>query len=200
MIGYSRVVSVALSSALLASAFVLPASAVELPCTTGSIEVGAHTKEAGQKFTAYRIDGIDLTADQGWKDAKNLSTARAAKNLIEPGVSAETNQWGFARFNDLPVGAYLLRSEQTRDFIVTVPMEEKGGLNCEVVVRPKDQPSGNVEIPRIDTQVPPKRPQVNTHKPSPRSWLPNTGASVLGIVAVAAVLIAVGVLLVRRRK
>ncbi|WP_276325829.1 LPXTG cell wall anchor domain-containing protein [Corynebacterium diphtheriae] len=48
--------------------------------------------------------------------------------------------------------------------------------------------------------MPPKHPQVNTNKPGPRSWLASTGASVLGIVAVAALLIAVGVLLVRRRK
>ncbi|WP_156887981.1 SpaH/EbpB family LPXTG-anchored major pilin [Corynebacterium frankenforstense] len=112
---------------------------------------------AGAVFEARRIDGVDLTTADGWREAERLSATDFISDAPESGrlgeaYEATTGEDGVAVFTDLPLGLYHVTEQPgsaaeknwsvAEPFIVAVPStdaQSRSGWNYSVSVNAKDQ-------------------------------------------------------------
>lgn len=114
------------------------------------------------KFTAYKLTDFDLTQVETWETLKKLNyqTLKSAKRGSS--YVALTDQTGYAVFNKLPVGVYLVEEELPADakdalkaepFIVTIPTGKVGSQawSYDVKVNAKNVPNipPKPRIPKI---------------------------------------------------
>lgn len=109
----------------------------------------------GIEFQVELVPGYDLSTNAGWQAVGNL-TAAAAKDLVDGtgAISATTLADGTAKFEDLPIGLYLVSEHLTADqiaagitaidnpFLVTLPLTHPTALNTwiyDVHVYPKNR-------------------------------------------------------------
>lgn len=125
------------------------------------------TPAVGVTFYAYKVDNIDLTKQEGWTAARDLSattfyatgpsdlrsgTAPAGSGLTRVEQSITTGEEGSATFTNLPVGLYLIVEQAnpiingqptipTAPFFVTAPMTSPNSesWNTDIHVYPKNQ-------------------------------------------------------------
>lgn len=221
----------------------------------------------GFTFSIQRVDGIDLTTERGWEEARRISIDQARNRLTGPVRSAVTDSTGSVTFNGLGVGLYLVTEKPPADdnytwswgppFLLTLPTGNAEGTqwDYDVEVIAKSVPDGvpddygSTPTPEVPPQTPPRdippgdtppgdtppgetpprntppgdtppgaTPTTTPSAPVPGSpgsgedggtpsWrdrelpsLANTGASILGVVALGALLVALGGFLVRRRQ
>lgn len=185
---------------------------------------------AGTVFTLERIAGIDLATADGWKAIEGLSVDDAKTMNKDGKWSATSDENGKAVFAGLPIGAYLVTAVAPNDghhrtpesFILTLPVGNENGWICAPTVNAKFVP---LPPPATETKPPyppfepgttttttvtqpaatPVTPALGEQPPaasskSTISRLASTGASILGVVAIAAALVASGVYIIRRRK
>ena len=113
----------------------------------------------GAKFTVQRLTGVDLTTQAGWQKLVgfngNVDAAKA--DGTDAAVEKTTGADGKAKFDSLPLGAYIVTETETpagyigsKPFIITVPMThptEKNEWNYNLHVYPKNSKAG------VDKQV-----------------------------------------------
>ena len=112
------------------------------------------TPLANAKFTVERLTNIDLTTQAGWeKLASYDGNVAAAKNDgVDAAVDKKTGADGLAKFDGLPLGAYVVTETETpagyvgsKPFIITVPMTHPTDLNkwvYDVHAYPKNSKAG----------------------------------------------------------
>ena len=119
----------------------------------------AGTPLAGAKFTVERLTNVDLTTQAGWEKLVayngNVDTAKA--DGVDAAVEKTTGADGKAKFDSLPLGAYVVTETETpagyigsKPFIITVPMThptQKNVWNYDLHVYPKNSKAG------VDKQV-----------------------------------------------
>ena len=170
----------ATSATQAAPAFGLAATAVPSlvdldPNKTGSITIHKYVKDADNgttagngledtsnhgtplanaKFSVERLTNIDLTTQAGWeKLASYDGNVAAAKNDgVDAAVAKKTGADGLAKFDSLPLGAYVVTETETpagyvgsKPFIITVPMTHPTDLNkwvYDVHAYPKNSKAG----------------------------------------------------------
>ncbi|MEH0147141.1 SpaH/EbpB family LPXTG-anchored major pilin [Corynebacterium sp. Q4381] len=106
---------------------------------TGEVDSTAEgTALEGAGFTLYRVTNADLTTNDGLAAAANLTVAEAQydKNAPVGGAEKTTGPNGQAKWDDLPVGVYLLKETTTpegyspaADSLVFVPMTRQNATN-----------------------------------------------------------------------
>lgn len=135
-----------------------------LPNNGTAVNVTGHDPLAGVEFTIQQVQGIDLTTNQGWLDADDLSTAFAAASpryadqgtaaitsqgrTLAPAVTATTDSNGGAFFTGMDLGLYLVTETSypagvtpSAPFLVTVPLTDPDSTNqwlYDVHVYPKN--------------------------------------------------------------
>ena len=124
-----------------------------------TIDLGVHPALQNIQFTAFEIDGVDLSTNQGWQDLATLNAAfdpYAAPDFgLGTAVGAQAGQDrtgadGSLTFSDLPVGAYLVQETDwsapldaagdpitggitpSLPFLITVPMTHPSDLDTWV--------------------------------------------------------------------
>ena len=145
------------------------------PLKTGSITIHKYVKDANNgttegngledtsdhgtplanaKFTVERLTNIDLKTQAGWeKLASYDGNVAAAKNDgVDAAVDKKTGADGLAKFDGLPLGAYVVTEIETpagyvgsKPFIITVPMTHPTDLNkwvYDVHAYPKNSKAG----------------------------------------------------------
>ncbi len=101
------------------------------------------------EFSAQRVDDVDLTTNEGWTKAAEMSTAGVMPTLVGPVFeSGPTDANGLATIAKLPVGLYYVTETVYPDnvtpvvpFLVTMPMTHPTELNTwlyDVHVYPKN--------------------------------------------------------------
>ena len=112
------------------------------------------TPLANAKFSVERLTNIDLTTQAGWeKLASYDGNVAAAKNDgVDAAVAKKTGADGLAKFDSLPLGAYVVTETETpagyvgsKPFIITVPMTHPTDLNkwvYDVHAYPKNSKAG----------------------------------------------------------
>lgn len=178
-----RTLTVLLALLLSAAFLVWPAQAEDRPpvATIGASQTGSlHViKDVGDPLTQYgdpsnpnvdtnrepipgldfeirRVETIDLTTNQGWIEASELSLGQFVpgglrENELGDTRIATTDGEGIAHFNELPVGLYYVSENETSaqsrnlsvltPFFVTVPTTsaDRSSWDYDVVVKAKDQ-------------------------------------------------------------
>ncbi|WP_460490492.1 SpaH/EbpB family LPXTG-anchored major pilin, partial [Corynebacterium nasicanis] len=119
----------------------------------------------GVTFTIQRVQGVDLTTQEGWDLAHSLTVAQAIARGLEAPISAVTNAQGEAYFTGLPVGLYYVvetprhldgyRYHTAAPFLLTLPTGDVDGVtwDYDVVVVAKGSPE-----PTPTTTPPPPPP------------------------------------------
>ena len=112
------------------------------------------TPLANAKFTVEKLTNVDLTTQAGWeKLASYDGNVAAAKNDgVDAAVAKITGADGLAKFDGLPLGAYIVTETVTpagyvgsKPFIITVPMTHPNDLNkwvYDVHAYPKNSKAG----------------------------------------------------------
>ena len=108
----------------------------------------------GVTFTVEKLTNVDLTTQAGWEKLAgfngNVDTAKA--DGVDTAVEKETAGGGLAKFDSLPLGAYVVTETKTpagyvgsKPFIITVPMTHPTDLNkwvYDVHAYPKNSKAG----------------------------------------------------------
>ena len=108
----------------------------------------------GVTFTVERLTNVDLTTQAGWDKLAgyngNVDTAKA--DGTDTAVTKTTSGGGLAKFDSLPLGAYVVTETATppgyvgsKPFIITVPMTHPTDLNkwvYDVHAYPKNSKAG----------------------------------------------------------
>ena len=92
----------------------------------------------GATFTVEKLTNVDLTTQAGWEKLAgfngNVDTAKATG--VDAAVTKTTAGGGLAKFDSLPLGAYVVTETKTpagyvgsKPFIITVPMTHPTDLN-----------------------------------------------------------------------
>ena len=117
----------------------------------------------GAKFSVERLTNLDLTTQAGWeKLASYDGNVAAAKNDgVDAAVAKKTDADGLAKFDSLPLGAYIVTETETpagyvgsKPFIITVPMTHPTDLNkwvYDVHAYPKNSKAGIDKTVKDDT-------------------------------------------------
>ena len=162
-------------------------SLVDLDTTkTGSITIHKYVKDAtngttagngledtsdhgtaldGATFTVEKLTNVDLTTQAGWEKLAgfngNVDTAKA--DGVDAAVTKTTAGGGLAKFDSLPLGAYVVTETATpagyvgaKPFIITVPMTHPTELNkwvYDVHAYPKNSKAG-IEKTVADADTP----------------------------------------------
>lgn len=160
-------------------------SLVDLDATkTGSITIHKYVKDAnngttegngledtsdhgtaldGATFTVEKLTNVDLTTQAGWEKLAgfngNVATAKA--DGVDAAVTKTTAGGGLAKFDGLPLGAYVVTETVTpagyvgsKPFIITVPMTHPTELNkwvYDVHAYPKNSKAGIEKTVKDDT-------------------------------------------------
>jgi len=116
------------------------------------------TPLAGVEFTVQRVSGIDLTTNEGWRAAGELTAAEAAARAEQPGTAKTTDAAGDASFPGLPLGLYLVSETSVpagvtpgTPFLVTLPLtdpEDRDAWLYDVHVYPKNAVTGGEKTVR----------------------------------------------------
>jgi len=130
----------------------------EQPDDFGPPANGLETDMTGQKpladveFTVQRVSGIDLTTNEGWREAAALTEEQAAARAETPGRTGTTDAAGDVDFTDLPLGLYLVTETSypagvtpSKPFLVTLPLTHPTDRDTwlyDVHVYPKNAVSG----------------------------------------------------------
>ena len=121
------------------------------------------TPLANAKFTVEKLTNVDLTTQAGWeKLASYDGNVAAAKNDgVDAAVAKITGADGLAKFDGLPLGAYIVTETVTpagyvgsKPFIITVPMTHPTDLNkwvYDVHAYPKNSKAGVEKTVKDDT-------------------------------------------------
>ncbi|AFM08188.1 hypothetical protein [Corynebacterium pseudotuberculosis] len=128
-----------------------------------------------------RIDGIDLTTQEGWLAASKLSVAEALKQPESQSWQAKTDSNGRVRFDALPIGLYKVQPVKGSDrgfepFVVPLPSSaETGEWNYDLLVHPKPKHKEESEptVPWWDPTIPPL-PSKTPQPPQPATTTPAT--------------------------
>ncbi|WP_293818544.1 pilin N-terminal domain-containing protein [uncultured Corynebacterium sp.] len=136
------------------------------------------------RFTAQRVQGIDLTTEKGMNQAKRLSVADARRQGFDRAFEAYTDSSGKAVFTGLPVGLYLVTEyegadptkeyRQSSPFLITIPIGETGSWNYNVTVNTKPKPEDNPGTPPDNPGTPPDKPGTPPDKPGTPPDKPST--------------------------
>ena len=136
------------------------------------------------RFTAQRVQGIDLTTEKGMNQAKRLSVADARRQGFDRTFEAYTDSSGKAVFTGLPVGLYLVTEyegadptkeyRQSSPFLITIPIGETGSWNYNVTVNTKPKPEDNPGTPPDNPGTPPDKPGTPPDKPGTPPDKPGT--------------------------
>ena len=136
------------------------------------------------RFTAQRVQGIDLTTEKGMNQAKRLSVADARRRGFDRTFEAYTDSSGKAVFTGLPVGLYLVTEyegadptkeyRQSSPFLITIPIGETGSWNYNVTVNTKPKPEDNPGTPPDKPGTPPDKPGTPPDKPGTPPDKPST--------------------------
>lgn len=185
-----------------------------------------------------RVVGIDLTTQQGWQEAVQLTTREVlslpAERFTDHRFST-SDHTGKVSFTDLPLGLWVVVSPQGRAphfeaFVVTIPRTspdradwqysytvypkisgKNGGLPIVAPpmsplpsTPPDKQPPAGSDTPPAPTPAtsPPGSgagPEASDSSKVWRSRLAETGADVLGFLAVGGLMTLLGLVLLRRR-
>ena len=108
----------------------------------------------GATFTVEKLTNVDLTTQAGWEKLAgfngNVDTAKATG--VDAAVTKTTAGGGLAKFDSLPLGAYVVTETKTpagyvgsKPFIITVPMTHPTELNkwvYDVHAYPKNSKAG----------------------------------------------------------
>ena len=119
----------------------------------------------GAEFTVEKLTNVDLTTQAGWEKLAgyngNVDTAKA--DGADAPVTKTTAGGGLAKFDSLPLGAYIVTETKTpagyvgsKPFIITVPMTHPTDLNkwiYDVHAYPKNTKAG-LEKTVNDTDTP----------------------------------------------
>lgn len=73
---------------------------------TNPLDGGASVE--GITFTVRRINDVDLTTDEGWELARNMTVDEAKARGLGPAHTAVTDSEGVASIYNLPIGLYLV--------------------------------------------------------------------------------------------
>lgn len=101
----------------------------------------------GVTFSVQKVNGIDITTDEGLQEAAALTPATAKDMDLAPAVEGVTDEAGNVSFADLPVGVYLVKETDVpagvvpgNPFLVFLPMTNPDGTgwNYDVHVYPKN--------------------------------------------------------------
>ena len=109
---------------------------------------------ANAKFTVEKLTNVDLTTQAGWEKLAgyngNVDAAKAGGT--DAAVAKKTGADGLAKFDSLPLGAYIVTETETpagyvgsKPFIITVPMTHPTDLNkwvYDVHAYPKNSKAG----------------------------------------------------------
>lgn len=132
--------------------FEQPESATGLPSDgreLGAAELAGLTPIEGVEFSIVQVPGIDLTTNDGWSLAADL-TLDAAQAAVEGSArtSGETDADGLVTFGSLPLGLYYVEETKTpagaraaAPFLVTLPLTNPTTLDdwlYDVHVYPKN--------------------------------------------------------------
>lgn len=107
---------------------------------------------SGIKFKVERVSDIDLTTNAGWEQVAGLSAEDAQGMSRDAAVEVTTDANGLAKFENLPLGLYVVTEELTDDqlasgitgiepFLVTLPISDPNNRNqwlYDVNVYPKN--------------------------------------------------------------
>ena len=119
----------------------------------------------GAEFTVEKLTNVDLTTQAGWEKLAgyngNVDTAKAGGT--DAAITKTTAGGGLAKFDSLPLGAYIVTETKTpagyvgsKPFIITVPMTHPTDLNkwvYDVHAYPKNTKAG-LEKTVNDTNTP----------------------------------------------
>ena len=109
---------------------------------------------AGATFTVEKLTNVDLTTQAGWEKLAgfNGDVAAAKATGVDAAVEKTTAGGGLAKFDSLPLGAYVVTETATpagyvgaKPFIITVPMTHPTELNkwvYDVHAYPKNSKAG----------------------------------------------------------
>ncbi len=101
----------------------------------------------GVTFSVQKVNGIDITTDEGLKAAAALTPATAKDMDLAAPVTGDTDDAGNVSFPNLPVGVYLVKETEVpagvvpgNPFLVFLPMTNSDGTgwNYNVHVYPKN--------------------------------------------------------------
>ena len=114
-------------------------------------------------FTAERLTNVDLTTQAGWEKLAgfNGDVAAAKATGVDAAKEKTTGADGLAKFDSLPLGAYIVTETVTpagyvgsKPFIITVPMTHPDDLNkwvYDVHAYPKNSKAGVDKTVKDDT-------------------------------------------------
>ena len=117
----------------------------------------------GAKFTVERLTNVDLTTQAGWEKLAgyNGNVAAAKNDGVDAPIAKTTAGGGLAKFDGLPLGAYIVTETETpagyvgsKPFIITVPMTHPTDLNkwvYDVHAYPKNSKAGIDKTVKDDT-------------------------------------------------
>lgn len=150
---------------------------------------------SGTKFTLERIDGIDLTTQEGWDKAKALTLDEAAKAPKAEKYTATTNEKGEAIFTGLKPGVYYVTAVAPNDGqhltperkVITLPVGNKdeagnAGWDCAPRIVAKFEitettPPTTPSKPTMPPFTPPTKPSKPTEPTTPGKTTPKTTPS-----------------------
>ena len=119
---------------------------------------------SGAKFEIARVDGYDLTKNEGWKKLSDsgLTADQVTDAMLGEKKEVTTGQDGSVEVSNLPLGLYYVKETQapqghnvgeSKAFLVTLPMtnpKERNKWNYDVHVYPKNN---KVEDPSNPTKT-----------------------------------------------
>lgn len=182
----------------------------------------------GYTFTVRQIDRIDVRTEDGYSRARSLTVPEAEKlGFAKTYRSAVSDSEGQARFEGMKPGLYLIETEppaipgvkhkSIKPLLVLLPMTSKSGAWLDEVTievksdngittptPPKEIPNPNptptpTPPPLTTSQTPPPTTETTPDKPG-TGRLPETGASVLGIIVIGLIMVMFGGLAIRRAR
>lgn len=129
---------------------------------------------AGATFTLSRVNGIDVTTDEGRARAKDMTLDRARAAGLKQVATSRTDEAGEVVFGDLAPGLYLLEESApdsdheyhvSRPQLIILPLGDVHGNKFtydNVVVTKWDGDGG--ETPTVSTPTPTPSPSTSTNR------------------------------------
>ena len=131
---------------------------------------------AGATFTLSRVNGIDVTADDGRARAKDMTLDRARVAGLTQVATSRTDEAGEVVFGDLAPGLYLLEESApdsdheyhvSRPQLIILPLGDVYGNEFtydNVVVTKWDGDGSETPTPTVSTSTPAPSPSTSTQR------------------------------------